>query len=95
MSNEPGSTNQDKPDVIEVLAVIGFELRRIADTLEHVAKANDSKDVTPIVESDSIGACPGCQSTEVVQKGDLPNAIFHCNNCKLVWMENVNDYFSP
>lgn len=93
MSNEPGLTNRDKPDVVEVLAIIGIQLERIADTLEHVAKANDSKDVTPIAEDDSIGACPQCESVDVKQDGELPKAIFKCNNCNLVWMGNANDYF--
>lgn len=73
---------------------INASLVRIADVLENVARANESNNKTPIMEDDSIGTCPNCESTDIDQAGNIPNALFKCKTCNAIWMNKDAQFFS-
>lgn len=72
---------------------IATQLSRIANVLELVASANKENSSQPIIEDDSIGSCPNCNSIDVMQEGIFPKSIFRCRSCQLIWVNNADEYF--
>jgi len=86
--------NEGLPTIRISLATIAYHLSRLTDIIEAMVRANTDDPRAPVSVSESIGSCPNCDSTDVMQEGDLPKAIFYCKSCNSIWVNNASQFFS-
>lgn len=73
-------------------------LDRIASALEDIARkadmmSDDGKPPDVVIQNDSLGSCPSCDSIEVDQRGSYPNSIYRCKKCSLIWVNDADSVF--
>ena len=73
-------------------------LDRIATALETIAKiaekgGADDQPTTDVAVHDSMGSCPECESSEVKQQGRYPAAIYQCDKCQHLWVNEPDAFF--
>lgn len=73
-------------------------LIRIADALEKMlgllsAQMMPDETRVKVNVAESNGSCPACGSLDVLMEGTYPKVLFHCKECKEVWVNEVSDFF--
>lgn len=73
-------------------------LDRIATALEGILAlvekgGAEEPPKTEVAVNDSMGSCPECESTEVKQQGRYPAAIYQCDKCQHMWVNEPDAFF--
>lgn len=80
-------TNEQWNVLIEVLSDIRDCLKKGLEYLEPGIEKN------PVLTNPSLGACPSCGSSEVTMKGSYPKAIYRCESCSVIWINDPEAIF--
>lgn len=79
---------------IDYLEKLLKKLDNIIELLEEFKSRTENDVANNILVDPSIGTCPSCGSTKVLQERSEERVVYKCSQCRTVWVNDQNQFIS-